>query len=133
MIYQNNDIAVFNHHLYEYEKGLRRLILHTVNPKYLSIMTLRLSRRNVDYYIQIISAKKANIFFGDDECIQIIKSFKDKKLSDLSPEQDFILGTMLGYCRIQQCKRYLKQCEKWGNVHRQQQRTTTATTARQTA
>lgn len=112
MNYDNNDIAVFNHHLYEYEKGLRRLILHTVNPKFLSIMTLRLSRRNVDYHIQEVSPGRANIFFGDSECIDIIKSFNDKKLSYLTPEEDFILGTMLGYCRIQQCKRYLKMLKR---------------------
>jgi len=30
-------------------------------------------------------------------------------LSDLTDEEDFILGTMLGYDRVKQCERYLKR------------------------
>ena len=33
-------------------------------------------------------------------------------LSDYTPEEDFILGTMLGYSRLQQCSRYLTRKDK---------------------
>jgi hypothetical protein len=34
---------------------------------------------------------------------------KFTSLSNLTDEEDFILGTMLGYDRVKQCERYLKR------------------------
>lgn len=41
-----------------------------------------------------------------------LEKIGDKHLSDYTPEEDFILGTMLGYDRVQQCDRYLKMKNK---------------------
>jgi hypothetical protein len=42
----------------------------------------------------------------------VIREIGDKKLNELTPEEDFILGIMLGYDRLRQCNRYLKQKEQ---------------------
>ena len=36
-------------------------------------------------------------------------------LSNLTDEEDFILGTMLGYDRVKQCERYLRRKRNGGN------------------
>ena len=53
-----------------------------------------------------------NVFFGDKPCVDVIKSFNQPHLSKLNPEQDFILGVLLGYDKTKQCERYLKLKEK---------------------
>jgi hypothetical protein len=53
--------------------------------------------------------KKINIFFGNKNCINVLKSFGDKPLYKFTDEEDFILGIMLGYCRKKQCERFLKR------------------------
>ncbi len=55
---------------------------------------------------------KINIFFGNPDCVEIVKMFETESLNELTPEQDFILGIMLGYSREQQYTRYLKQIDK---------------------
>lgn len=66
-------MKVFNHHLYEYEKGLRNLILHTTKSKHQDFMVRRLENKQIAYVIYPVSAKKINIFFGDQNCIEVIK------------------------------------------------------------
>lgn len=100
---------VLNHHLYEYEKGVRRLILHTVNRSELPEIERKLYRRDVSFEAVALGKTKANLYFGDDVCVQIIRRIGRKSLSELTPEEDFILGIMLGYCREKQCSRYLKR------------------------
>lgn len=101
------ELMVFFHHIYEYKKGLRDLILTTeksYNRKYIED---RLKKEQIAYHINEISPEKINVFFGNEKCIKVVEGF-DKSLSKLSPEEDFILGTMLGYSKLQQCERYLK-------------------------
>lgn len=101
-------MKVLSHHIYEYLKGLRNLVLHTMDSKYRDIAQAKLERYNITYLIQIVSPNKINIFFGADECIEIIREFNNRELNKLSAEEDFILGTMLGYDKVKQCKRYMK-------------------------
>ncbi len=103
---------VLNHHIYEYRKGLRRLILHTVIRRELPEIIARFRRHGVAYYVVPLGQSRANIFFGDKVCIDVVKSIGKTNLSAYTPEEDFILGTMLGYCRRQQCERYLKMKQK---------------------
>jgi hypothetical protein len=51
------------------------------------------------------------VFFGADECVAVIRAIGKTSLSDYTPEEDFILGTMLGYGRLQQCARYIRMRE----------------------
>ncbi len=109
---QASDLKVFHHHIYEYQKGLRNMVLTTEKSQYQSYIENRLKNDNIDYVIQNVSEKAINVFFGAKNCIDVVKTFVTKKLNELTPEQDFILGIMLGYDRNKQCERYLKFKEK---------------------
>ncbi len=98
---------VFHHNLYEYQKGLRNLSLCTLKAKNRQRVEDRLNKEDVAYLIHEIGDDKINVYFGDRECIEVIKSFKKIYLNELTPAEDFILGIMLGYDRLRQCKRYL--------------------------
>ena len=111
-------MRVFNHHVYEYRKGLRQLILHTTGSAYYFEIKNRLEKQGISYQIYFLNNKAMNVFFGDKDCIEIIKRFRKEKLVDYTPEEDFILGTMLGYCRKQQCERYLKMKNKMDTADR---------------
>ncbi len=100
-------IAIFNHHIYEYKKGLRRLVLYTGSTESRELMIDRLKRSEISFHIVNVSLNKINCFFGDLACIEVIRSFGDKKLHQLNDHEDFILGTLLGYDLHQQCERYL--------------------------
>ena len=102
-------MKVLNHHIYEYKKGIRNLILHTLSSNHKQVAVDRLEKNNISYIIREISADKINIFFGAKECINVIEAFGNKQLNEFTPEEDFILGIMLGYNRLQQCDRYLKK------------------------
>ena len=102
-------MKVFAHHIYEYKKGIRNLILHTMNSKYRIQAEQMLQRNQIAYIIQEVNSQKINIFFGEEECIGVLRNFGNKKLNDFTDEEDFILGIMLGYDRVKQCARYLKR------------------------
>lgn len=106
------DLKVFYHHIYEYKKGIRSLILTTEKSVYKQPIESRLKKEKIDYAIQDVNKDKINVFFGAKKCIDVVKTFIHKKLSDLSPEQDFILGTLLGYDKVTQCDRYLNMMKK---------------------
>lgn len=106
-----NDLRVFNHHIYEYKKGLRNLILTTEKAKYRDVIEEKLQHNGISYIIHEIKGDKINVYFGADPCIEVVKTFSPK-LNKLTPEQDFILGIMLGYDRVKQCERYLKTKNK---------------------
>lgn len=101
------DLKVFHHHIYEYQKGIRNLILTTEKSAHQDYIEYKLQKENIDYAIQKVTSDKINVFFGAKECVDVIKNFIHKRLNEFTPEQDFILGILLGYDRRQQCKRYL--------------------------
>ena len=100
-------MKVLCHHIYEYKKGLRNLVLHTMQAEDLEEAKSKLDRHSIESFIQQVSPKKINIFFGKKECIDIIRSFGNKTLNIYTPEEDFILGILLGSDRIQHCTSYL--------------------------
>jgi hypothetical protein len=104
---QTMDLQVFYHHIYEYKKGLRNLVLTTEKQEHRSHIEDRLQGNKIDYVIQDVNPQTMNVFFGAKDCVEVVKTFIDKRLNKLSPEQDFILGIMLGYDRLKQCSRYL--------------------------
>ncbi len=105
-------MQVFLHHIYEYQKGLRNLILHTLSKSFETQAADRLEKLKIPYFVQNVSDSKINLFFGDKNCIDIIKLFGNKPLNEYSPEEDFILGIMLGYGMIPQCARYTAKRRK---------------------
>ena len=53
------DLKVLMNHIYEYKKGVRRL----VNKKYESFAITRLERQNIDYIIQPVGNDRLNLLW----------------------------------------------------------------------
>ena len=106
------DLKVLMNHIYEYKKGVRRMVLFTFNKKYESFAITRLERQNIDYIIQPVGNDRLNLFFGKRECLDAIRMIVTKPLCQLTPEEDFILGAMLGYDICAQCERYCERKKK---------------------
>lgn len=103
------DMKVLMNHIYEFKKGVRQMVLFTCNRKYEDYATGRLRRRNISYILQPVGNDRMNLFFGKKECLDAIRLIVTRPLNQLSPEEDFILGAMLGYDICSQCERY---CER---------------------
>ncbi|MEW6104696.1 MAG: DUF2023 family protein [bacterium] len=102
-------MSIFNHHIYEYKKGLRNLILHTVSCDLIEEIEKKLQDEGISYIVSRINAKRANVFFGNKACIEVLKRFGNKALNQFTDEEDFMLSILLGYDQIQQCQRYLQR------------------------
>jgi hypothetical protein len=92
-------MQVLKHHVYEYKKGIRNMVLHTMRSREKEKAIFFLQTKGVHFWISEVNMNKINIYFGNPDCIEIVKSFQVKSLSDLTPEQDFMIGIMLGYSR----------------------------------
>ncbi len=103
------EIKVLLNHIYEYKKGVRHLILHTLNKCYLPIAIERLKSQGICYTVQEASEHAVNLYFGRPECVETIRLITTRPLNQLSPEEDFILGTLLGYDLRMQCERFRKR------------------------
>lgn len=103
------DIKVLVNHIYEFKKGVRRMVLFTFNKRYEQFAVTRLQHQNISYVIQPVGNDRLNLFFGKKECLDAIRLMITKPLCQLTPEEDFILGAMLGYDICAQCERY---CER---------------------
>jgi hypothetical protein len=110
----NGHLKVFNHHVYEYRKGLRSLALQTLPFEHESWVTSRLKRLGIDYLIYHAGSRNINVFLGDSACLQVIRQIGKFDLRRYTPEEDFMLGIMLGYGRRQQCQRYLAMVRQTG-------------------
>ena len=88
-------MKMFMHHIYEYKKGVRDLILCTMCRTCAELVTERLRRQQIEYLAQDIDGQRVNL-----------RMFIDKPLNRLTPEEDFMLGTMLGYDIPMQCERF---------------------------
>ena len=106
------DLKVLMNHIYEYKKGVRRMVLFTFNKKYETFAVSKLKREDIDYIIQPIGNDRLNLFFGKRECLDAIRMIVTKPLCQLSPEEDFILGAMLGYDICAQCERFCERKKK---------------------
>lgn len=105
---------VLMNHIYEFHKGVRHMVLFTCNKKYKELATQRLERQGIPYLLQPAGQQNLNVYFGRRECLEAIKLIVTRPLNLLTPEEDFILGAMLGYDIRVQCERYCKrkrECE----------------------
>lgn len=105
----SGDMKIFVHHIYELQKGIRNMVLCTLERKDEAFALQRLEKLGIPYYIHPINAQRFNLFFGKKECIGIIRMICNRPLNELNPEEDFILGTLLGYDICQQCQRYTQR------------------------
>lgn len=67
------------------------------------------SRLGIAHLTQPVTDNKVNLYFGNRLCLDAVKTFVHKPLNELSPEEDFMLGAMLGYDITGQCERYCKR------------------------
>lgn len=103
------ELRIFLNHIYEFKKGIRNMVLYTMNKEFQEFAVKRLKNQGICYQIQEVGANKINLYFGKPECMEVVEHIITRPLNHLTPEEDFILGTMLGYDIQQQCKRY---CQK---------------------
>lgn len=108
-------MELFSNLIYEYKKGMRDLALFCCKCQDIEKYTNHLRKTNTQYLV-FNSTAKFNIFFGNPDCLEIIKQFSSDKLDKLTPQEDFILGIMLGYSRNEQYKRFLSKINKKNNT-----------------
>ena len=107
------DLKVLMNHIYEYQKGVRQMVLFTCPKELGRSATQRLERQHIDYVLQPAGRSNLNVYFGRRECLDAIRLIVTRPLNQLTPEEDFILGTMLGYDLCAQCQRYCeRKCRK---------------------
>ena len=106
------ELKVLANHIYEYRKGVRNMILYTFNKKYEEEALERLQHQGLEYILQPVGNDRLNLYFGKRECLDAIRLIVTKPLCQLSPEEDFILGAMLGYDICAQCERFCKRKNK---------------------
>ena len=85
------------------------LLLHKTCNECLSTLHKEfrwLKNQKISYMIQEVGTNKINLFFGKPECMEAMRHIIIRPLNQLTAEEDFILGAMLGYDLCQQCKRY---------------------------
>lgn len=103
------DMKVLMNHIYEFKKGVRQMVLFTFNKKYEEFALDRLRKQRINYIIQPVGNDRMNLFFGKKECLDAVRLMVTRPLNKLTPEEDFILGALLGYDICAQCERY---CER---------------------
>ncbi len=102
-------MKVLMNHIYELHKGVRQMVLFTCNKKYVPLAVERLESQGIPYLIQPAGQQNLNVYFGRRECLAAIQLIITRPLNQLTPEEDFILGAMLGYDICAQCERYCKR------------------------
>ena len=99
------EIRLLYNHIYEYKKGIRNLILYTINKRHFDLATQRLNSQNIPFLVQPVG-NSVNLYFGQSACLDTIRTFINRPLNELTPEEDFILGALLGYDLCAQCRRF---------------------------
>ncbi|TLG75719.1 DUF2023 family protein [Methylocystis sp. B8] len=100
-------LRLFHHNIYEYGRGVRGLFLMTVSRQELELVLGKLEAQGIHHFVQELSPAKVNLFFGRPAFVAVARSFVTRPLNALTVEEDFMLGTLLGYDREQQCRRFL--------------------------
>lgn len=104
-----SEIKVLMNHIYELNKGVRQMVLFTCKKQYGELAVSRLESQGIPYILQPAGQQNLNVYFGRHECMEAVRFIVTRPLNQLSPEEDFILGAMLGYDLCAQCKRYCKR------------------------
>ncbi|MBQ4279928.1 MAG: DUF2023 family protein [Rikenellaceae bacterium] len=100
------EMKMFMHHIYEFKKGIRSLVLCTMCRTCADLVAERLRGQGIGYVVQEVDGRRVNLYFGKQACLDAVRTFVHKPLNRLTPEEDFMLGAMLGYDIAQQCERF---------------------------
>ena len=106
-----SSMKVLMTHIYELNKGVRQMVLFTCNKKYGAQTVSQLESQGIPYLLQSAGRQNLNVYFGRPECLEAIRLIVTRPLNELTPEEDFILGAMLGYDICGQCQRYCQRKE----------------------
>lgn len=104
-----DSMKLFLHSIYEFQKGVRSLVLCTMCQTCAELVCERLDRLGIGHLTQRVTDNKVNLYFGDRSCLDAVRTFVHKPLNELTPEEDFMLGILLGYNLAGQCDRYCKR------------------------
>lgn len=102
-------MQLFLHLIYEYRKGLRKLVLYTTRKSIEEPIRAKLVQHDIPHVIHDIGRGKINVFFGEADCVEVVRMIGKRNVARYTDEEDFILGSMLGYDLVQQCRRYVKR------------------------
>lgn len=80
-------MKVLTNHIYEYKKGVRRMVLFTFNKKYEDFAIHRLKSQNIKFVIQPVGNDRLNLYFGREECLNAIRMIVTRSLNHLTPEE----------------------------------------------
>ena len=100
-------LRLFHHLVFEYSRGVRALFVMTISPRELALVLGKLEAQGIHHFVQELSPVKVNLFFGRFAFVAVARSFVTRPLNALTAEEDFMLGTLLGYDHEQQCRRFL--------------------------
>jgi hypothetical protein len=79
----------------------------TINRQELGLVLRKLEAHGIHHFVQELSPFKVNLFFGRPAFVAVARAFVTRPLNALTAEEDFMLGTLLGYDQEQQCRRFL--------------------------
>lgn len=85
------DMKVFSHLVYEYEKGVRNLVLYTISEEYTPLALGKLSHREIEYFVQPVPNKSCvNIFSGAANASKPSRSSYANAPSIVSPRRKIL-------------------------------------------
>ena len=60
------DMKVFLNHVYEFKKGVRQMVLYTMNRRNQEFAVNRLKKQRIRFIIQEVDDERINLFFGQN-------------------------------------------------------------------
>ena len=73
-----DSMKLFLHQIYEFQKGVRSLVLCTMCRTCASLLSERLERLGIAYRIQSVTDSKVNLYFGNRMCLETVATFIHK-------------------------------------------------------
>ena len=70
-----DSMKLFLHQIYEFQKGVRSLVLCTMCRTCASLLSERLERLGIAYRIQSVTDSKVNLYFGNRMCLETVATF----------------------------------------------------------
>lgn len=77
----SSELQVFLNYVYEYKKGVRNMVLCTLNRRYLAAAVARLDDQGICHFEQSANENNVNLYFGKPECIAAVRQFIVRPLS----------------------------------------------------
>lgn len=71
----SSELQVFLNYVYEYKKGVRNMVLCTLNRRYLAAAVARLDDQGICHFEQSANENNVNLYFGKPECIAAVRQF----------------------------------------------------------